>query len=136
MSERYPPHARAWYAVGVLYLAYLLAFVDRQIISFLVAPIRADLAITDFEFSLINGLAFAIFYALLGVSLLMPVVGGLYLRRAGPREALASLAAGNLTLLAVRALPAPSAWIDPTVAGLIASAAAFLITYALRRDRI
>jgi MFS family permease len=67
LSERYPPLPRAWYAVGVLYVAYLLAFVDRQIIAFLVAPIRADLGITDFEFSLINGLAFAIFYATLGV---------------------------------------------------------------------
>ncbi|HEX5048515.1 MAG TPA: MFS transporter [Gammaproteobacteria bacterium] len=69
MSDRYPPQRQAWYAVGVLYLAYLLAFVDRQIIAFLVAPIRADLGITDFEFSLINGLAFAIFYAFLGVPL-------------------------------------------------------------------
>ena len=67
MSETYPPHARAWYAVAILYLAYVLAFVDRQIIAFLVAPIRADLGITDFEFSLIAGLAFAIFYAVLGI---------------------------------------------------------------------
>jgi Na+/pantothenate symporter len=67
----------------------------------------------------------------------MPVVGGLYLRRAGAREAFASLAAGNITLLIARfALPASYAWIDPTVAGLIASVAAFLIAYALRRDRI
>jgi SSS family solute:Na+ symporter len=78
--------------------------------------------------------ALAIFYALLGVSLLMPVVGGLYLRRAGAREALASLVAGNVTLLVVRfALPAPLAWIDPTIAGLTASAAAFLVAYAMRR---
>jgi len=67
LSHSYPPHVRAWYAVGVLYVAYVLAFVDRQIIAFLVAPIRADLGITDFEFSLIAGLAFAIFYAVLGI---------------------------------------------------------------------
>jgi MFS family permease len=69
LSDTYPSHARAWYAVGVLYVAYVLAFVDRQIIAFLVAPIRADLNITDFQFSLIAGLAFAIFYAVLGVPL-------------------------------------------------------------------
>jgi MFS family permease len=67
LSDSYPSHARAWYAVGVLYVAYVLAFVDRQIIAFLVAPIRADLGITDFQFSLIAGLAFAIFYAVLGI---------------------------------------------------------------------
>ena len=76
--------------------------------------------------------ALAIFYSLLGVSLLMPVVGALYLPRAGAREALASLAAGNLTLLVARfALPPSYAWIDPTVAGLIASACAYFVVYAL-----
>ena len=77
--------------------------------------------------------ALAIFYALLGVSLLAPVVGGLYLPRAGAREALASIAAGNITLLIVRfALPETLAWIDPTIAGLFASAAAFVAVYAGR----
>ena len=83
--------------------------------------------------------ALAIFYSLLGVSLLVPVVGGLYLRRAGAREAVASIVAGNAALLFVRfALPPSLAWINPTVAGLIASAAAFALIYALRRgpDRI
>jgi SSS family solute:Na+ symporter len=79
--------------------------------------------------------ALAIFYALLGVSLLVPVVGGLYLRRAGAREALASIVAGNLTLLVTRfALPPSLAWIDPTVAGLVASTAGFLLAFAARSD--
>jgi MFS family permease len=63
----YPPAIKAWFVVGVLYLAYMLAFIDRQIIAFLVGPIRADLQITDFQFSLIHGLAFVIFYASLGI---------------------------------------------------------------------
>jgi len=75
-TEKYPPASYAWYAVAVLYLAYVLSFVDRQIIAFLVGPIRADLQITDFQFSLIHGLAFVIFYALLGVPI------GLLLRTA------------------------------------------------------
>jgi SSS family solute:Na+ symporter len=78
--------------------------------------------------------ALAIFYALLGVSLLVPVVGGLYVRRAGSLEALGSIAAGNLTLLAVRfGPPRLFASIDATSAGLAASAAAFGIIYAVRR---
>ncbi|PYR68780.1 MAG: sodium:solute symporter [Acidobacteria bacterium] len=81
--------------------------------------------------------ALAIFYALLGVSLLVPVVAGLYLTRAGVREALASIAAGNITLLVVRfALPASLSWIDPTIAGLLASAAGFAVAYATRLVRL
>ena len=66
-TASYPSRAQAWYAVGVLYLAYTLAFVDRQIMAFLVGPIRADFKLTDFQFSLIHGLAFVIFYATLGI---------------------------------------------------------------------
>jgi MFS family permease len=66
-NNGYPPAACAWYAVIVCYLAYTLAFIDRIIVSFLVGPIRADFAITDFQFSLISGLAFALFYATLGI---------------------------------------------------------------------
>ena len=80
--------------------------------------------------------ALAIFYALLGVSLLVPVVAGLYLRRAGPAEALASIIAGNLTLLIVRfGPPRLFASIDATVAGLVASAAGFAAVYVTRIHR-
>ena len=63
----YPSPAYAWYVVLILFLAYTLAFVDRQIMAFLVDPIRQDLGITDFEFSILQGFAFAIFYGVLGV---------------------------------------------------------------------
>src|SRR5690606_36063663 len=36
-------------------------------ISMLIGPIRSDLQISDTQFSLIHGLAFAIFYGLMGV---------------------------------------------------------------------
>ena len=72
--------------------------------------------------------ALAVFYALLGVSLLVPVVGGLYVRRAGAPEALGSIVAGNLALLMVRfGPPRLFATLDPTVSGLVASAAAFAV---------
>ena len=61
-----PPCMR-WLAVGILLLAYSSSFVDRQIMSLLVMPIRYDLHISDTQFSLLNGLAFASFYALLGL---------------------------------------------------------------------
>ena len=63
----YPSPVYAWYVVFILFVAYTLAFVDRQIMAFLVDPIRADLGITDFQFSLLQGFAFAIFYGVLGI---------------------------------------------------------------------
>lgn len=57
----------AWYVVVILTLAYTLSFIDRQIIALLVGPIKEDLGLSDFEISLLQGLAFASFYTLLGL---------------------------------------------------------------------
>lgn len=57
----------ASYVLLLLWLAYILSFIDRQILSLLIAPIREDFAISDTQFSLLHGLAFAIFYTLLGL---------------------------------------------------------------------
>lgn len=59
----------AWYVVGVLVLANACAFLDRMIMGLLVGPIRASLAIDDTQFSLLAGLAFSVFYALMGLPL-------------------------------------------------------------------
>jgi SSS family solute:Na+ symporter len=79
--------------------------------------------------------AVTVFYSLLVVSLLVPVVGGLYVARAGSREALAAIAAGVATLFAAR-LAGPSYWpsLDPTLAGICAAAAVFL-GFVLARHR-
>ncbi|HET9452897.1 MAG TPA: sodium:solute symporter family protein [Gemmatimonadaceae bacterium] len=78
--------------------------------------------------------ALRIFYSLLGVSLLVPVVGGLY-TRAGSRAALASIAAGIATLLAVRFVGgARLAWLDPTLAGLALAAVAYVVTARATRQ--
>ena len=77
--------------------------------------------------------ALKIFYSLLGVTLLVPVIGGLYVRHAGSVEALVSMAAGIATLLVVRfAFVARYPWMDPTAAGLVAAAIAFGITLLIR----
>lgn len=79
--------------------------------------------------------ALTIFYSLLGVSLFLPVLGGLYSRRAGAPEALAAIAAGIVTLFVVRfALTARYPWLDPTLTGLAAAAVAFLVVMSLRRQ--
>ena len=55
--------------VGVLTLVYVFSFIDRQIMSLLVRPLRRDLNITDTQVSILMGLGFAIFYTLCGIPL-------------------------------------------------------------------
>jgi MFS family permease len=61
-SNRY-----AWYVIFILTLANISSFIDRQILSLLVKPIKRDLHLTDTEMSLLMGLSFAIFYTLFGM---------------------------------------------------------------------
>jgi SSS family solute:Na+ symporter len=77
--------------------------------------------------------ALGIFYSLLGVSLLVPVVGGLFTRRASTMNAMAAIIAGVVTHLTLQYAVdlAPSPWADPTLLGLIAAAAAFVVTLAI-----
>ena len=58
---------QANYALTVFLLAYILSFVDRQILSLMVDPIRRDLQISDLQMGLLQGIAFALLYAVLGV---------------------------------------------------------------------
>lgn len=61
-SERY-----AWYAVGVLMLANVSYWIDRQILSLLAIPIQRDLGISRTQLSFIASVPFAIFSTLLSV---------------------------------------------------------------------
>ncbi|MEO8026604.1 MAG: MFS transporter [Bryobacteraceae bacterium] len=65
----YPNAGYAWYVVGVLTLVYVFSFIDRQILSLLVRPIRRDLGITDTQMSLLMGFTFAVFYTFFGIPL-------------------------------------------------------------------
>jgi SSS family solute:Na+ symporter len=78
--------------------------------------------------------AITVFYSLLVVTLFVPVMGGLYIRRAGSREALAAVAAGVITLLVVRfGVAGAYPWVDPALGGIIASAVAFFGVLVLRK---
>jgi MFS family permease len=59
----------AWYVVVVLMLCNTMSFVDRQILSLLVAPIKHDLGISDTRIGLLQGVAFALFYTSMGLPL-------------------------------------------------------------------
>jgi MFS family permease len=59
----------AGYLIFILLLAYTFSFIDRQILSLLVEPMKRDLDISDTQMSLLQGLSFALFYTLLGLPL-------------------------------------------------------------------
>jgi MFS family permease len=75
-----PPRRYAWYVVGVLTLLYTFSFVDRQIFSLIVGPLRRDLHITDTQISLLIGFSFAVFYTFFGI--LIGRLTDIYSRRA------------------------------------------------------
>lgn len=57
----------AWYVVGLLTLANISSFLDRQILALLVAPIKRDMHVSDTKVSLLMGLSFAMFYTVFGI---------------------------------------------------------------------
>ena len=62
MKRIYP-----YVVLGVLLIVYILNYLDRQLVSILVEPIRKELGFTDGQLGLITGLAFAAFYSVCGV---------------------------------------------------------------------
>jgi SSS family solute:Na+ symporter len=75
-----------------------------------------------------------IFYSLLTASLFVPILGGLYVRKAASREALAAIAAGVGGMLFVQFSTAGKGFglLTPAPAGLVAACAAFTIVLAAR----
>jgi MFS family permease len=63
----WPSPARAWYALLVLTIALMIATIDRGILTLLVAPIKADLGLSDTQFTVLHGWAFVSVYAVLGL---------------------------------------------------------------------
>lgn len=67
MKTGYPTSWQANKTLIILLISYIVSMLDRQILTLLVEPIRRDLAITDFQISLLQGMAFAFLYAILGI---------------------------------------------------------------------
>ena len=55
------------YAMVILLIIYILNFLDRSVINILAEPIKTELGLMDWQLGLLTGLAFAIFYTLLGL---------------------------------------------------------------------
>lgn len=50
-----------------LLVVYIFNFLDRQIVNILAEPIKNDLGLSDTQIGLMTGLAFALFYTVLGI---------------------------------------------------------------------
>lgn len=58
-----------FYVLAVLILIYMLNFLDRQIIGILAAPLKAEFGMSDSQFGLLGGIAFASVYSTLAIPL-------------------------------------------------------------------
>lgn len=68
-SHVWPHRSHAWYVVALLTLAYALAILDRVSIALLIVPLQKTLHINDTQFGLLQGMAFSLFYSVLGLPL-------------------------------------------------------------------
>jgi MFS family permease len=66
-ESEYPSRTSACFALVIFLVAGLLSYIDRQILSLLVEPIRHDLGISDTQFSMLQGFAFAVFFVCAGL---------------------------------------------------------------------
>lgn len=66
-DQTLPSPAYARYAIGLLMIVYMLSFLDRQVMSILAEPIKRDLGLADWQIGAVSGLAFALFYTLVGI---------------------------------------------------------------------
>jgi predicted MFS family arabinose efflux permease len=55
------------YALLILVLAYTSSHVDRNIVGILMEPLKEDLLLSDTQLGFLSGIAFALFYATLGI---------------------------------------------------------------------
>jgi len=56
-----------WFVVGALTSCHIAALASSQVLNILVEPIKSSLAISDSEFSLLQGAAFALLAAIVGI---------------------------------------------------------------------
>ncbi|MBL8772980.1 MAG: MFS transporter [Phenylobacterium sp.] len=59
----------AWWALAVLTAVSFFNYMDRMVLAVLLEPIKAELGLSDSQLGLLSGLAFAAFYATLGIPL-------------------------------------------------------------------
>lgn len=67
IPERSTISSRAWWSVFVFSVALMFNFLDRQIMTLLITPIKGDLDLNDSQISLLIGFMFVLFYLGVGI---------------------------------------------------------------------
>ncbi|MDK2766083.1 MAG: MFS transporter [Sphingomonas sp.] len=60
-------YRRPLYALSVLFVAWIFAYLDRQILGLMASEIKADLVLSDIQISLLQGLSFSVFFGVAGL---------------------------------------------------------------------
>jgi len=63
----WPKKSYAWFFTSILLIAYIISFIDRQMINYLVVPIKEDMGLTDFEISFVQGWGFVLAYVIFSI---------------------------------------------------------------------
>jgi MFS family permease len=70
MASRAPlTPARSWWAIFIFMIALMFNFLDRQLMTLLITPIKKDFHLSDTQIGLLTGFAFVAFYVILGIPL-------------------------------------------------------------------
>jgi solute:Na+ symporter, SSS family len=124
-------------ADAVLFM--LTTSLSQDLYKRFVNPAAADARMLLVGIALAIGLgsvlkALEIFYTLLGVSLFVPILAGLYVRRAGTPEALAAIGCGVTTMIGVQYGTATRTLfgVTPALAGILAAALGFTLVLVFR----
>jgi len=64
-TTNYPEHAN--YVLGILFLVYVINFIDRQLLSVFIGPIQDEFGVSDTAMGLLVGFSFALFYSVAGI---------------------------------------------------------------------
>lgn len=61
------PGPYAWYVLVLLSIAYVMNFIDRQILAMLIEPIKEEFGVSDTAMGFLSGFAFVFFYTFAGI---------------------------------------------------------------------
>ena len=68
-AQAWPARRVAWYAVGVFALVLMFGQLDQGVIGLLITPIKKDFHLSDWQISLLTGLAPSLFFVVIGIPL-------------------------------------------------------------------
>jgi predicted MFS family arabinose efflux permease len=86
--------ARSWWAIFIFMIALMFNYLDRQLMTLLITPIKAEFGLSDTQIGLLTGFAFTVFYVLAGI----PIAG--FIDR-GPRKWIVASAIAFWSLMTV-----------------------------------